>query len=59
MNGIICFSEFSSYDKLVRILAYVKRLIFNCSGEGKNNKILDENATFKEISDAEVFLLYY
>ena len=31
LNEIICFLKFSSYDKLVRVLASVKRFIFNCS----------------------------
>ena len=43
----------------MRVLAYVKKFIFNCSREGKNDKILDENVTSKEFSDAENFLLSY
>ena len=43
----------------MRVLAYVKRFIFHCSREGKNNKILNENVTSKEFSDAEIFLLSY
>ena len=59
MNEINCFSKFSSYYNLVRVLAYVKRFIFNCPIEGKNNKILDENVTLKQFSDAQIFLLFY
>ena len=59
LNEIICFSKFSSCDKLVRVLAYVKRFIFNCSREGKNNKIFDENVTSIELIDTEIFLLSY
>ena len=54
LNEIICFSKFSSYDKLVRVLAYFERFIFNCSRESNNNKILDENVISKEFSDAEI-----
>ena len=32
---------------------------FNCSREGKNNKVLDQNVISKEFSDAEIFLLSY
>ena len=39
LNEIICFSKFNSYDKLVIVLAYVKRFTFNCSREGKNNNV--------------------
>ena len=59
LNEINCFSKFSSYYNLVRVLVYVKRFIFNCSIEGKNNKILDENVTLKQFSDAQIFLLFY
>ena len=40
----------------MRVLAYLKRFILNCSREGKNNKVLDENVTF---SDADIFVLSY
>ena len=39
LNEIICFSKFNSYDKLVIVLAYVKRFTFNCSREGQNNSV--------------------
>ena len=54
LNEIICFSKFS-YDKLVRVLAYVKRFIFNCSTEGKNNKVLDKNLLRKNLMVLKFF----
>ena len=59
LDEIICFPKFSSYDNLVRVLAYVKRFIFNCSRKCKNNKILDKNVNSKEFSNAEIFQLFY
>ena len=59
LNEIICFSKFSSYDKLVRVIAYVKRFIFNTSRKGRNTKILEEYVSLKEFSEAENLLLFY
>ena len=38
LNEIICFSKFSSCDKLVRVLAYVKRFIFNLQQKARITK---------------------
>lgn len=56
---LFVFSEFSSYNKLVRVLADVKRIALNCLMKVRNNRIQDENVSAKEFNEAEMLILKY
>ena len=49
------FCKFSSYEKLVRVTAWIKRFLFNT--RNKNDRSLKSDLNFEEIVQAEITLL--
>lgn len=54
-RDISWLERYSKYSKLVRVLGWVQRFLFNC----KNKKVArkDNYLTSREFSNAEIFLL--
>ena len=57
VNSVFCIEKFSNYDKVVRILCYVKRFIFNCLSKIRKEIPLSGCIEFKEFKEAEFTLL--
>ena len=57
LSNVISLKRFIDYDKVIRVLCYVRRFIYNCKAIVRKENCLTGNTSFKEFREAELLLL--
>ena len=54
LSNVISIQKFSDYDKVIRVLYYVQKLIYNCKAILRKENCSTGNVSFKEFKEAEL-----
>ena len=54
LSNVILIEKLSDYDKVIRVLCYVRRFIYNCKAIVRTENYLSGNVSFKEVKEAEL-----
>ena len=56
-SNVISIEKFSDYGKVIRVLCYVQKFIYNCKAILRKENCSTGNISFKEFKETELLLL--
>ena len=54
LSNVISIEKFSDYGKVIRVLCYVRKFIYNCKAILRKENCSTGNVSFKEFKEAEL-----